>query len=220
MPSLFHKHTDNRRWSHILPASWSACTFSFLSVCAMPDIALAAKTAKDHASDGNEGLPQLDVSSYPGQVFWLFIFFIALYFIFAKYILPAISATIQNRAAHIQEDQETAAKLTEEAEEAHRLYDEKLAQAKGEAVQVHKDMEAKIYEISQKRWAEFREEARQEEAKIQESINQSRQEALEEMNTIAAEIAQLAAQKITGAHMELDAAKSAVVSLRQKGRAA
>ena len=192
---------------------------SFICFVLPSSIALAAK-GEGGTDKASGGLPQLNIETYPSQIFWLFVFFAILYLVFARNILPVISSTIQNRAHHIQDDKETAQKLTQEAEEAQSSYEQKLKQARSEASQYYKEAEADIEESSQKQWKEFRDLAAKEEAKLEENINQAKQEAMEEMTTIAAEIAQEAANKIVGIDMDIDAAKDAVQSLSKKGKAA
>lgn len=180
-------------------------------------VSSAAFAAKDKKT---EGLPQLDVSTYASQIFWLFIFFFLLHLIFSKAILPAIYATIQKRNLHIEDDRETASRLVKEAEEAQNAYEEKLQQAKIEASQIHKDIERDMAEDMQKRWEDFRHKAREEEARVVSDIAKAKEDVMEDMNVIAAEIAKEATEKIVGVDMDLDAAKNAVNALSKKVKAA
>ena len=194
-----------------------AATFVFSAVF----INSFAFAADDNALDGKSGgLPQLNTDTYLSQVFWLFITFTILYVAFSKAVLPLISSTIQKRHLHIEDDRETAEKLAQEAEDAQRSYEQKISEARDEASQIHKDIEADIQSRTLKKWEEFRKNAAIEEAKVLEEISRSKQEAMEEMNTIAAEVAQVAAEKIVGISLDITDAKNAVDSLNKKGKAA
>lgn len=181
-----------------------------------------AHAASDKVSGAKEsgGLPQLDVSTYPSQIFWLFIFFVLLHLILSRMILPAISATIQKRNLHIQDDRETASRLAEEAEEAQKAYEEKLSHARQDANQIFKDMESEMDSLMQKRWESFREQSRDDEAKVVNEIAKAKDDIMDDMNSIAAEIAKDATAKIVGVDMDIDAAKNAVNSLSKKVKAA
>ena len=181
---------------------------------------MALAFAGDAKDKGDGGLPQLNVETYTAQVFWLVIFFMSLYVIFSRNILPAISATIQNRTQHINDDRETAHRLTEEAESAQKSYEEKLDQAKQQAAQLIKDAENDILDHHQKSWADFRQKALDEEQKLVADVHKAKKEALDDMNLIAAEIAQEAAVKIVGINMDIESAKSIVKSLSGKVKAA
>ena len=61
----------------------------------------------------------------------------------------------------IQDDKETAERLTEQAQEAQRLYEEKLATAKSEASRLYQKVETDIQEISEQKWQEFRQNTRE-----------------------------------------------------------
>src|SRR5690606_28063422 len=61
--------------------------------------------AEGHPTGG--GLPQLDVSTFPSQLFWLFVSFGIMYMIFSRRTLPEISGVLENRQSHIQGDLET-----------------------------------------------------------------------------------------------------------------
>lgn len=188
-------------------------------ICASLQSSRVALAATEKSKESG-GLPQLDISSYPSQVFWLIVFFTVLYFIFSRSILPAIFSTIQKRSLHIQDDRETASRLADEAEEAQKAYEEKLQQAKIEAAQIHKDMEREMAEAMQKRWEDFRHSAREEEARVVSDIAKAKEDVMEDMNVIAAEIAKEATEKIVGVDMDLDAAKNAVNALSKKVKAA
>ena len=42
-------------------------------------------------------MPQLEISTFPSQIFWLVVSFLILYIIMAKVIVPRISSVIKNR---------------------------------------------------------------------------------------------------------------------------
>lgn len=173
------------------------------------------------------GLPQLDIATYPSQLFWLLIFFVGLYVIFAKAILPVISATIQNRSIHIQEDMDVAERLTKEAEQAQQAYEEKLSSAREQATKMYKEVTDEVNALKTQEWDKMRGRWMTAEDKLSQEIASSTNDVMAEMNDIAAEIAQEAASKIVGIDMDLDTARRAVEGINsnnndaaKKGKAA
>ena len=57
------------------------------------------------------GLPQLDLATWPSQLFWLAVFFGALYVAMAGYFLPRIGRTIAERRERVADDLDRARKL-------------------------------------------------------------------------------------------------------------
>ncbi len=47
-------------------------------------------------------MPQLEISTFPSQIFWLVVSFLILYIIMAKVIVPRISSVIKNRENEIK----------------------------------------------------------------------------------------------------------------------
>ena len=79
------------------------------------------------------GMPQLDPSSYPNQIFWLIIALVAIYFILSRVALPRIGAVLAERQGTITNDIAAAEELKLKASEAEKAYDKSLADARVEA---------------------------------------------------------------------------------------
>ena len=43
------------------------------------------------------GLPQMDISTFPSQLFWLVVTFLILYVFMSKYVIPSLRTTIEER---------------------------------------------------------------------------------------------------------------------------
>lgn len=79
------------------------------------------------------GLPQLDVSYFASQIFWLAVFFTLLYFLLSQALLPKLSGVIETRANKIKSDVDAAAAANADAQAAIAAYEKALATAKAEA---------------------------------------------------------------------------------------
>ncbi|MGB3454881.1 MAG: F0F1 ATP synthase subunit B' [Litorimonas sp.] len=93
-------------------------------------------TDAELAAEAASGLPQLDTSSWVGQIFWLFLTFAVLYFVLSRFILPRLRDTIANRSDRIADDLDGATRMKQEAEEAEKAHQQALRDARAKASNV------------------------------------------------------------------------------------
>lgn len=172
-----------------------------------------------HAEEEVDGLPQLDFTTYSRQIFWMFIFFVLLYIIFAKKTLPEISNTIENRKNHIQADLEAAEKLTADADNVHDTYQEGLVAAQNAASQTIQDIESKMKAKAEKAMNDFRARSDDELNNAEERIIAAKQAAMGEMNRIVTEVTAEAVEKILGTSPDVSAVKNTVEMLNETPKA-
>ena len=86
-----------------------------------------------HADAASGGLPQLDFSTWAGQIFWLVVIFAILYIVLAKLILPKLGNGLAERSDHIADDLDAAARFQKDAEEAEKAYTYALADSRAKA---------------------------------------------------------------------------------------
>lgn len=85
------------------------------------------------AEEVEAGIPQLDFSTFPNQIFWLLIALGAIYFILTRYGLPRIGGVLAERQGTITNDIAAAEDLKNQATEAEAAYEKALADARAEA---------------------------------------------------------------------------------------
>ena len=182
------------------------------------DMAIAASSGHDehHAEGASGGLPQFDPSSFPSQIFWLAVTFLAMYIFFSNRTLPDISGTLENRREHIQDDIDTAERLKKEAEQAQAAYEESLISARSEAAKTISDAHQKMKAKSENQSKKFREKTEQEIKALEGRLDNVKKEIMEDMNVIAAELARDAAEKVVGISTDIDQAKDVVMALNGK----
>ncbi|WP_295049934.1 F0F1 ATP synthase subunit B' [uncultured Paracoccus sp.] len=98
------------------------------------------------------GLPQLDVTTFGNQIFWLLVSLVVLYWVVAKIALPRIGAVLSDRQGAISGDLMAAEEFKLKAKEAEAAYDKALADARAEAnkivaanrAEIQKDLDAAI----------------------------------------------------------------------------
>jgi F-type H+-transporting ATPase subunit b len=96
-------------------------------------MATAAETAAHGGAEASAGMPQLDFSTFPNQIFWLVVTLVALYFLLSRIALPRIAGILADRHEAIASDLEAAASLKEKVAAAETAYQKALSDARAEA---------------------------------------------------------------------------------------
>ncbi|TRW97682.1 F0F1 ATP synthase subunit B' [Paracoccus sp. M683] len=101
----------------------------------------AAGQAVDAAAHGAEaasgaGMPQLDFSTFPNQIFWLVVTMLVLYWVLSRVALPRIAAVLSDRQGAITGDLMAAEEFKQKAKDAEAAYDAALAEARSEAQKI------------------------------------------------------------------------------------
>lgn len=98
--------------------------------------------AKEAAEAG--GLPQLDFSTFPNQIFWLVVTLVAIYLILNRVALPRIASVIAERSGTITNDLAAAEDLKQKAADAEAAYEKALADARSSAMKIAADAKAEM----------------------------------------------------------------------------
>jgi F-type H+-transporting ATPase subunit b len=96
-------------------------------------IALSLASTSVLAGEGGNSLPQLDVSTFPSQIFWLLVTFGLLNFLIAKSALPIIHEVMQKRHHRIERDLEQAERLMVEVKAIKESYEKLQAESVAKA---------------------------------------------------------------------------------------
>ena len=163
-------------------------------------------------------MPQLDATTFPPQLAWLVLTFIAMFFLMAKVALPRIGHTLARRQGTIDGDLERAAKLKAEIEIVIQAYERALAEARTQANATVNATKEKLAQLAADRqrqsMAALAEQTKAAEARIE----QAKTLALANVRSIAAEAANAAAQRLIGETFE-DGRVAAAIDQAMKGRA-
>lgn len=90
------------------------------------------------------GMPQLDFSTWPNQIFWLLVTLVVIYLVLSKIALPRIGAVLADRKSTITNDLAAAEELKQKAVDAEKAYNEALANARTEAAKIVAQAKAEI----------------------------------------------------------------------------
>ncbi|MEB3702395.1 ATP synthase F0 complex subunit b' [Candidatus Bealeia paramacronuclearis] len=146
-------------------------------------------------------MPQLDFTTYPSQLFWLFVCFIVLYFILSYIATPKITKVIENRAGVLQKLSEKSHIHRDKAEELLAEYESTLQQARNEARERYKAMADQVNIDFTKRQKEIIEKVTEKMRRAEQELHQAKVAAQKDLHGISLGVAQTILAKV--ANLEL-----------------
>ena len=168
-----------------------------------------------HGGEHAVGMPQLDFSTWPNQIFWLAVTLVVIYLILTRVALPRIGAVLAERRGTIINDIAAAEDLKAKAKEAEKAYNDALAAARAEAGKIvakaRADIQADLDAATAAADAQIAERAAASEARIAEIRAGALDSVTEVARDTAAEIVAALGGKADSA------AVAASVAQRMKG---
>jgi F-type H+-transporting ATPase subunit b len=143
-------------------------------------------------------MPQLDVSTFVPQLFWLAITFGLLFLLMAKIGLPRVGGVIEARRKRIDDDLARAAQMKAEAETVMAAYQQALATARAEAQAAVKKTTDRLAAEAAERQRQLSETLAQQIAAAEREIAAAKQRALSDMHDIAVAVGRSVVEKVTG----------------------
>ncbi|GHG85921.1 F0F1 ATP synthase subunit B' [Pseudodonghicola xiamenensis] len=104
----------------------------------------AAADMAHGAASGGTGMPQLDFTSFPNQIFWLAVTLVVIYLVLSRVALPRIGGILAERTGTITNDLAAAEDLKAKAVEAEEAYNKALNEARAEAQRIAAEARAEI----------------------------------------------------------------------------
>jgi len=172
------------------------------------------------AEHGEGGLPQLNIGTYPSQIFWLLVMFAVLYTAFSKSILPSIGSVVHGRENHIKGNLDAAQAMRDQAQAIQSAYEKNIEAAKAGAVAAVQDVENAAKKKANDQLEAFRKKSESEIQSAEDRVLVVKDIAMGDMSHVAAEVASIAAEKITGINTDVQKAKAIVDSIAGKAKAA
>lgn len=165
------------------------------------------------AAEHGGGLPQLDATTFPSQIFWLIVSFLTLYWLFSRKALPRVSDILEARQTRISNDLDQAAALRNEAEQALRKHQAVVAEAQARAAARIKETQDRLAAEAAKRQAEVDAGLNAKLVEAENRIAAAKNQALAEIQGVAAEVARSAVQRLSGIEVEAKDVEAAVASI-------
>ena len=99
----------------------------------------------DTAASG-PGMPQLDVTTFSNQIFWLVVAMVVLYFVMSRVALPRVASVLADRRSAITADIAAAEEYKLKAQEAEEAFKKAEADARAEATRIVEAAKAEMQE--------------------------------------------------------------------------
>jgi F-type H+-transporting ATPase subunit b len=143
-------------------------------------------------------VPQLDVTTFMPQLFWLVVTFCVLFLLMAKIGLPRVSGVIEARRKRIDDDLARATQLKAEAEAVLAAYQQTLTSARAQAQAAVKEATDRLAAEAAERQRQLGQSLADRVASAEREIAAAKQRALAELHDIAVEVARSVTEKVTG----------------------
>ncbi|HEX3500509.1 MAG TPA: F0F1 ATP synthase subunit B' [Stellaceae bacterium] len=163
-------------------------------------------------------MPQLDLSTFPSQIFWLAVFFVVLYLLMAKLAIPRIEMVIDERRNRVENDLDKAGQMKNEAEAVITAYEKALADARHQAQLTMKETSDKLAALATERQRQAGAVIAERTGVAEKRIASAKSAALADLRGVAVEVARSAAAKLVGSTIDEARAGTAVDAVL-KGRA-
>lgn len=181
----------------------------------------AFMSAKAFAVGASEpGLPQLDIATWPSQLFWLVVLFGAGYVVMAKMVTPRIGAVLEERRQTLDSDLEKARNASADAAKTRAEYESDLEKARSDAAEFAKQAAMEATKKAEAADAKVARKLADKVASAEAALAKAKTEALANLNDVAAEaamdaVAALAGIKTTSAQAGKTAASIATKLAKQ-----
>jgi F-type H+-transporting ATPase subunit b len=162
-------------------------------------------------------MPQLEASTFISQLFWLAITFVGLYLVMWKVVIPRVADVLRDRQERLDDDLEKAEALRNEAASVLEAYEKTVADGRARAQAILREAADQNDKEAAIRQAALGEQLAQQTAAAEARIEGAREEALANIRSIAAEAAQAATLRLSGATITQDEAEEAVAAILAEG---
>ena len=155
-------------------------------------------------------MPQLDISTFPSQIFWLIITFSALFFVIWRISVPKIADTLEARQKRIDDNLLRAEELKKDAENALNAYEVSIELAHLEAQNILSEASTKLANESQLQEVKLNEILESRFKESEKNIDRAINDATVHIRDASIEVATTAFERLTGEAPDPDDAGVAV----------
>lgn len=135
------------------------------------------------------GMPQLDFSTFPNQIFWLLVALAAIYLMLTRVALPQIGGVLADRRGAITADIAAAEEARQRAVIAEEIYQRALADARAEAGRIVEQARADMQRMLDLQIAKVEAEIAAQTAESEQRIREVRASAVEMVVEVARDTA-------------------------------
>jgi len=144
------------------------------------------------------------------QLFWLALVLGFIYFVIARGMVPKIQATVDQRDQRIADDLAAAEKAKADADATEEAYRQKMDESRAEAMKRTSAAKQAGALATEKRLAKAEKSIQDKAAKAEAKVRESREAALANLESVAAELTQDIVGKVASVSVSKDEAAKAV----------
>ena len=177
----------------------------------------AFMSAKAFAAGASEpGLPQLDIATWPSQLFWLVVLFGAGYLVMAKIVTPRIGAVLEERRQTVDGDLEKARAASADAAKIRADYESDLEKARIEAAEFAKQAAMEATKKAEVADAKIAKKLADKVGAAEAKLSKAKTSAMANLNDVAAEAATPAVASLAGIKTSSAQASKTAASIAKK----
>ena len=168
------------------------------------------------AGASEPGLPQLDIATWPSQLFWLVVLFGAGYLVMAKIVTPRIGAVLEERRQTVDGDLEKARAASADAAKIRANYENDLETARIDAAEFAKQAAMEAAKKAEAADAKIAQKLSNKVAKAEAKLAEAKTSAMANLNDVAAEAAVAAVSSLAGIKASSAQARKTASSIATK----
>ena len=142
-------------------------------------------------------MPQLEISTYPSQIFWLVVSFIILYIIMSRIIIPRISSVVKNRESEIKNNINASEQLYKDTKIINDELEKVREDTETEAREIINNLKEATNKKIIKNYEALKEKIEKRLQKDEQEILQNKKKALKEINKISLNLTEEILKKIS-----------------------
>jgi F-type H+-transporting ATPase subunit b len=162
------------------------------------------------------GMPQLDPTYWPSQIFWLVLIFTCLYLILSNLFIPKIKDGINDRENKIKEDLDEAQKLRDTADKKLKEYELIIENTQREVQKILNENKIKLSLEIQNKKKIFEEEIKSELKNTDAEIENFKKESIKNIAIMSEEMASELIKVVSGDSINQSSMKAAIQESSKK----
>lgn len=211
------------KWIKTLAVCCSLFFFAINATDSFADPSSHSHTETHHTADSHgkkAGLPQLDPSSFPSQIFWLFVSFGLLYFIFTRPSLRNVTEIKTEREIRVEKDVQTTEELRTEAMQLKDEYETALTKAREDAKSAYQETHEKLQKQAQGEKQILQETLKEKIDNLSVEISDLKKQSKEEIEKIAEELTAQIVKKLSGQDVDKAVIRAMIKGVIEERKAA
>jgi len=148
-------------------------------------------------------MPQLEITTYPSQIFWLVVSFLILYLIMSKIIIPKISSVIKSRESEIKNNIHISEQMYKDTEIINNEYEETKKNIENEARGIINHLKETTNKKINNSTELLKKRLEQKLEKNEQEIINKKKKALKEINKISLAFSEEILKKLSNENREI-----------------